>query len=410
MHTASKTGSVTGLGRAGLLLAALSLSGLAPPARAQTAADLFDDSVLHEIRLYMHPDDWQLLHTHYLENTYYPADVQWRNEVAYDAGVRSRGLGSRSPIKPGLRVDLNRYTKGQRFLGLTSFILDNAAQDVSFLREPLCMRLFRHMGFSAPREAYTRLYVNNTYIGLYIIIEDITKDFLRRNFDEDAGYLYEYKWTDEYRFEYLGPKPEPYLVKFKPVTHEKKPDASILEEMIRMINQASDEEFAVRIPEFLDPNTLVTYLAVENFVAEFDGILGDWGMNNFYLYRREDQKRFTFIPWDKDVTCSRPDHPIDYNLTTNVLVRRLMASPELRRAYLEALRAVAFEAGGPGGWLEERLDRAYRLLRSAALDDTAKGFSNEAFEDHVALVREFVRNRAETVLLLIEPALASMIN
>jgi len=393
------------LGGPTLLLIALACAGLPPPACAQTAADLFDDSVLHEIRLWMHPHDWEFLKVHYLENTYYPADLQWGDEAAYDVGIRSRGLGSRSPLKPGLRVDINRYTKGQRFLGLNSFILDNAAQDPSFLREPLSMLLFRRMGFPAPREAYARLYVNNRYVGLYIIIDDITKDFLRRNFGEDDGYLYEYKWTDEYRFEYLGSDPQPYWVKFKPVTHETKPDAAVLEEMIRLVNQASDQEFAARIGGFLEPKTLVTYLAVENYVAEFDGILGDWGMNNFYLYRRADQKRFTFIPWDKDVTMSRLDHPIDYHLDTNVLVRRLMAWPELAQTYVEALRAAALEAEGPGGWLDRRLDRAYRLVRSAALDDTAKGFSNEVFEDHVAAVREFVRNRAELILRQLEPAL-----
>ncbi len=378
-------------------------------AHAQTVEDFFDDSWLHEIRLFVHPADWERLKADYLENTYYPAELQWRNVVAYDVGIRSRGLGSRSPLKPGLRVDINRYTKDQRFLGLNSFILDNAAQDLSFLRERLSMLLFRRMGFLAPRETYARLYVNDRYAGLYVIVEDITKDFLRRNFGEDAGYLYEYKWTDEYRFEYLGQEPDPYLVKFKPVTHESAPDASVLEEMIRTINQASGEEVAARLPDYLDLKALLTYVAVENFLAEFDGILGEWGMNNFYVYRPADQTRFTFIPWDKDVTCARPEHPIDFNLSSNILVRRLMASPELARTYLEALRATALQAEAPGGWLEQQLERAYLQIRSAAHDDSAKGFPGQDFEINVTLVRAFVRVRPELVLQLVERALPAVL-
>lgn len=393
----------------------LTLSGLlttllcAQAALGQTAEDFFDDSVLHEIRLWVHPADWEHLKANYLENTYYPAEVQWGNVVAYDVGIRSRGFGSRSPLKPGLRVDINRYTKGQRFLGLTSFLLDNAAQDLSFLRERLSMLLFRRMGFPAPREAYTRLYVNDRYAGLYVIVEDVTKDFLRHNFGEDEGYLYEYKWTDEYHFEYLGADPAPYLVKFEPVTHESQPDVSVLEEMIRTINQAPDEDFAARMSEYLELKGLLTYLAVENFLAEFDGILGEWGMNNFYLYRPADQKRFTLVPWDKDVTCSRPEHPIAFNLSSNVLVRRLMASPEMARDYLEALRATALQAEGPGGWLEQQLDRAYLQIRAAAHEDTIKGYSGQDFEDQVALVREFVRTRPELVLRAVERALPAVV-
>ena len=70
-----------------------------------------------------------------------------------NSGVRSRGLGSRSGTKPGLRVDFDRYSSNQTFLGLKSLVLDNLTQDESGVKESVTMRLFARLGVPAPRES-----------------------------------------------------------------------------------------------------------------------------------------------------------------------------------------------------------------------------------------------------------------
>src|SRR5262245_8044409 len=164
-------------------------------AAAQTQADLFDDTVLHEVRLEMKASDWKTLKQDFLDNTYYPANFKWRNVLVEDVGIRSRGTGSRSDIKPGLRVDFDRYEEKQKFVGLKSFILRNDTQDASMMHERLAMILFRRMGLYASREAHTRFYVNGQYIGLYTIVESVDKDFLKKNLGEDGGYLYKYDYN-----------------------------------------------------------------------------------------------------------------------------------------------------------------------------------------------------------------------
>ena len=141
-----------------------------------TRSGFFDDAVVHEIRLVINSTDWQSLKDHYLDNTYYPCDFRWQGQVVRNVGIRSRGTGSRSGVKPGLRVDFNRYTTNQQFLGLKSVILRNNTQDPSNLHERLSMLLFRRMGLPASREAYTTLYVNNEYVGLYTIVESSRQD------------------------------------------------------------------------------------------------------------------------------------------------------------------------------------------------------------------------------------------
>ncbi len=140
-------------------------------------------------------------------------------------GIRSRGLGSRSGTKPGLRVDMDRYTASTSFLGMKSFILDNLTQDPSAVRETTAMKVYGRMNVPAPREAHARLYINNRYAGLYAVVESIDKTFLARIFGaigddtQNDGHLYEYNYTDPWFFNYLGSDLAPYKQRFDPKTH-----------------------------------------------------------------------------------------------------------------------------------------------------------------------------------------------
>jgi len=392
---------------------AIALLGLAlagGQALAQTDSDFFNDRVLHDIRFRINPSDWQKLRENFLDDDYYPCNFQWRNIEVQNVGIRSRGRGSRSPQKPGLRVDFNIYEDMQEFLGLKSIFLDNQTQDASMLKERLSMPLFLRMGVPAPREAHARIFINNEYAGLYAIGESVDKRFLKRHFGEDDGFLYEFKpRTEGYRFEFLGGEPARYSpVMFKPVTHEKDPNPVPLVEMIRAINQSSDSDFNTAMAEFLNLKRFVMHVGVENFLSEFDGILGDvFGMNNFYFYRLEKKKLSEFIGWDKDGAFEWAERPILHNTTENVLMRRALSGGDLRRAYLEAILKSAILAGGADGWLEQEVARMNNLIRQAAHEDTKKqcptegvlhSCSNQQFDAETARLRTFARERGNFVL------------
>ena len=87
------------------------------PSVIDPTAEFFDDSVVHELRLWINSRDWETLKTNFLSNAYYPADLQWKTTTVRNVGIRSRGNGSRSGFKPGLRVDIDRYSSAQKFLG-----------------------------------------------------------------------------------------------------------------------------------------------------------------------------------------------------------------------------------------------------------------------------------------------------
>src|SRR5262245_15735602 len=216
---------------AAVVAATLSVAGLvavaAEPPPSPTDA-LFDDSDVHSIYLTINSRDWESLQEHVFDNTYYPADFKWRDQTLRGIGIRSRGTGSRYGPKPGLRVDFDRYSTDQVFLGtLKSIVLRNQTQDASNMRERISMLLFRRLGVEAPREAYTRLYVNNEFAGLYTIVESVDKAFLKRYYGENDGYLFKYDYNvgdAPWYFEDRGTDPAMYVPSpFKPETHENDP-------------------------------------------------------------------------------------------------------------------------------------------------------------------------------------------
>jgi spore coat protein CotH len=371
------------------------------PARA--ADPIFDQSLLHETRIVMDPADWQALRDNFRTNQYYAANISIDGEVVQQVGIRSRGKGSRSGTKPGIQVDVNKYVSGQEFHGYKSIVVDNLVQDPSFLREPLSFAVFEAMGIAAPQIAYTRLTVNDQYWGLYTLVEDVTKPFLEARLGDKEGNLYKYEYLDPYDLSYKGADAKSYVpVPFEPKTNEDHLDTTGLVSFIRTINEAPDAGFAAAISAYLDTKTFLTYVAVENAIAENDGFVGYAGMNNYYLYQLTGGNRFVFIPWDKDTTFTEASWPLFQRMDTNVLTRRLIADPEQSQAYVTAVaQAGAFVSEG---FLVPRLEALYDVMRNAALADTHKPQTNDEFELAVSSLRGLIAARQGDILGQVQAA------
>ena len=283
------------------LLAVLVVVCVAGSAAAQTSDDFFNPEILQRVDLWMNSSDWAKLKAAFQENTYYPADVTWNGQTVRNVGIRSRGLGSRSSTKPGLRVDFDRYSTSQTFLGLKSFVLDNLTQDKSGIRETVAMRFLTRLGIPAPRETHTKLYINGTYSGLYALAESVDKTMMGRVFGsigddvQNDGYLFEYNYVvgSPWLFGYEGSDLAAYKARFDIRTNESKSDTTIwgpIEELVRLVNNTASASFEATIGPRLDLAAFVRYIASQNFIAQNDGFNGYAGMNNFYFYRLEDRK------------------------------------------------------------------------------------------------------------------------
>jgi spore coat protein CotH len=396
----------------------------APVAEPDPADPFFDDTVLHDVKLTINTRDWESLKANYLDNTVYPCYFQWNGQTVRNVGIRSRGTGSRSGVKPGLRVDFDYYSTDQKFLGLKSVILRNNTQDASNMRERVSMLFFRRMEVKAEREAHARLFINADYAGVYTIVESVDKSFLKKNFGENDGHLYEYKFDnaapEPFAFGYPGSEATLYApLPFKPQTLENDPQGEVFERLFWTANQAGNAVWRTAIEEFLDLKRFLKHVAIENFLADSDGITGDYGPNNFYIYRFEKKNLYVFIPWDKSQAfweSPSPDYYIFRNIEDgqpshrNRLVVRAMGETELREFYLDTLLACADLALEPAvspvdseplGWLEAEMIREYGQIRTAVYADPDKLTSNEQFEQAYTDIRTFARLRSDAVRRLV---------
>jgi CotH kinase protein len=408
------------------VLVSLALIGLHGQVRqpllgVSTADALFDDSVVHELRLTVNSNDWATLKARYLENTYYTADLRWRDQLVRNVGIRQRGTGSRSPIKPGLTVNFARYVTDQRFLGLSQVVLRNNTQDPSNLRERLAMLLFQRMGVPASREAHARLYVNEEYVGLYTIVERLDAAFLRRTFDDSEGYLFSYDYPADaapYYFEYRGEAPSLYVPRpFSPETQTSDPQPQAIVDLVKTVNLTSDTAFRLDMQRQFDLPAFMRHMAVDQFLQDDDGVIGDYGMNNAYLYRQRGV--FSFIPWDKSNAFTGGfSRSIWHNITDvpiqirNRLMWRAVQYPDLARVFLDSLLdcvRLTNEAQPDGRtWLAAEIEREYAQVRAWALADPVKPFTNDQFEASVDELRGFARSRGAFVTTEVQTARARL--
>jgi spore coat protein CotH len=376
----------------------------ASAATGQTQDDLFSGATLQRLDLQLHSADWTRLKENFQTNTYYPSDMVWNGQTVRNVGIRSRGRGSRNTHKPGLKVDFDRYSANQKFLGLKSLVLDNLTQDPSGIHETVSMAFYARLGIPTPRETHVKLYVNNEYIGLYGLVESIDKSFLARVFGvigedtQNDGWLYEFVWQEDWRFSDLGTDLAQIKLRFEATTHESRPDEDKyrkVQELITLSNQTSEDRFVEVIGPRFDIPGFIRFVAAQAYLGDTDGFLGAFGINNFYLYRLENQDRHVMIAWDTDNTFWGPTFPIRPD-DTNVLMQKLMRIPEYNALWYSEL-ARANELAQQDGWLDTEIIRQVQLIEDAMKADPYKPYSNNSFEGEAGEMLSFARERTAYV-------------
>ncbi len=403
-----------------LLLAAGALPAQVPA--GLTLDDFFDAAKIQELRFDIRPSDWAQLKANYLDNTYYPVDFHWivngKDVTITDVAIRSRGRGSRSPVKPNLRIDFNRFDPEQKFLGVNSAVLKANNQDASMLKERAVFKLYARLGLPASQQAPCRVYINGEYLGLFLLTEEIRSEYAKRYLGDGSGDLFKYDPFPSYYFDWRPTcgksddvacstdpvrwAPAPFNPEENKATYDIAPWISF----IRAFNEASDADFPATVEKVIDPKTFLNHIAAESYVTDYDSILGDvFGMNNFFLYRHKDG-RYDFLLWDKDASFDWAVRDIFHNVSKNVLTRRLTAIPQRKNEYLEAMYKLVVLAGGQGGWLEWYNRQSYNQIKEAVYADQNKQYSksgvetpstNEVFEAQVAANEKYVAERAAFV-------------
>jgi spore coat protein CotH len=142
----------------------------------------------------------------------------------------------------------------------------------------------------------------------------------------------------------------------------------------------------------LDIAKVIRFIAAQVFLAETDGFLGGFGINNLYLYRLENSDVHVFIAWDADNTFYHPEYPTNSGVADNVLMRALMAIPEYEALYWQEMRRNV-QMAEEGDWLNNEIIRHIQRVDAAMKDDPMKPHSNSAYEGKAGEMLTFARSR-----------------
>ena len=295
---------------------------------------------------------------------------------------------------------------------MTCVNLKSMYNDPSQMREALAWRLFRHAGVPAAQHTYAKLAFDATYYGLFSVIEQVDKRFLKDHFgDNDRGNLYKAYCGDvgcatlQHRTgpdgddsgrQYYRAADDDRTYRLK--TNEDDRDASTYDDLaqfIRTINgtglgggegRFDTDAFRESVDGIMNAPAFLRWAAVNVLLGSWDNYYAT--PSNYYLYNsgrlgaEEDfmgSPYFTFIPWDYD-NClgidyfgtkwqytdildwaSNTKHYWREHATSRIpLVQNLLHNRDYRQYYLDFLEFLLDTAVQPGG--VQRADRG-RLQR-----------------------------------------------
>ncbi len=296
-----------------------------------------------------------------------------------EVAIRLKGHRSLRAIddKPSFKVRFDEYRK-QRFLGARSLTLNNLVEDPTLMRELLGYRLYRAMGVPAPRVAYAQVVVNGTPYGLYAIIETIDEEFLERNFDSDAGGLYEGEWGCDLTAEDVP-------------GFEKDHGGGGHDDLAALAAAAAGPADALfHLPTSpVDLRRFVAYLAVSNLIGDFDGYRHS---HNYRVYQDPVGARWSFIPWGIDRAFKKSLSPYD---SEGLLAKKCFADRTCRIAYLRALGEAADRLDELN--LEEGMIAIASVIDAAGRADPRRPYDERAIVDARGDLLAFVRRRPTEV-------------
>ena len=333
--------------------------------------------------------------------TYQKATLEYAGQIYEGVGVRLKGRASFQGFagKPALKIKLNEFKKGQDLLGLKRLTLNNLTQDPSMSHEVLGYRLLRAAGVPAPRCNQARVYINDTYYGLYANVQSVDDVFVEEAYpDSKTGNLFDIT-NDEYFIDLVRETmPPAQETKFELETNKSKADISDLTALIDAVSTTPDEQFVSEVEKVLNLDQVLTLGATQAIMADWDGYFG--ARNNYLLYHELKGDRFVILPWGIDQTFRYHDveYAIDHSSSQrqrSIIYERCAIDAGCLARYQDKVRTVlaTFEALP----LEAELDALLAQSADAIAEDTRKPYSAEQHENAVKELRLFLRERAAQV-------------
>jgi spore coat protein CotH len=157
---------------------------------------LFDKEKISTINIIVDPDKWQEMLKNATSEEYILCDITINGDTFQAVGIRPKGNSSLNTIaksdsdRYSFKIKMDKYVKDQSYFGLGKFVINNMIGDATYMKEYLSYELFSYLEVNTPLYAFSEIFINGEYWGLYLTVESIEEEYLQRNFGLDYGNLY----------------------------------------------------------------------------------------------------------------------------------------------------------------------------------------------------------------------------
>jgi len=251
---------------------------------------------------------------------YVEAKIRSAGKVYPGIAVKLKGAdGSFQPIdgKPCFTINTDKYKGGERFHGLKKFHLNNAREDPSFLRQLIAGEMARVTGVPALRCTHAIVTLNKRQLGLYVLAEGYTKDFLAEFFSDPTGDLYEGGFCKDIDEGLTKDEGDPK-------------DFRAIETLLAACREDDASKRWAKLGAILDTDRFATFLAFESLLGVGDGY--DFFRNNYRVYHDPKTRLLSFIPHGMDQPLSDAGFPIQRS-PESIVGRAFTSCPEGRQLY-----------------------------------------------------------------------------
>ena len=259
-----------------------------------------DPDSLHSVEITVDQSAYQEMITAYTSNrtkNWIEATVTVDGVAHEKAGLKLKGNSSlqgisadSEPQKLPWLVRFDKFVDGANHDGMTRMVI-RASSSTSALNEAVALDLLAKTGLASEKAAHISLSVNGSDPVLRLTCQDLDESWVEQNFDV-AGLLYKAESTGDYT--YRGTDESAYKDVFDQETG--KANLTPLIEFLQFINESSDADFQSGLAQRVDVDKMVTYLAFEDVIDNFDDITGPG--NNSFLWWAEQANQMTVVAWD----------------------------------------------------------------------------------------------------------------
>ena len=266
----------------------------------------------------------------YAEEEFGEMDIPIEATMSY--GLQSMSSHARAHYRGGItlhgpkkayRVEFTRNSNGKGkivqevpVLGqVKDLLLIPMMLDSTMMHDRISWDMYAHSrpeseSYGARKTTYVELFVNDSYEGIYLLLEpfDHVEELNKAGGAQNcAVYRTGSVEADKDRPNIQGAYVEGrgYELHYEPTGAK---EFAALRDFIDLCSMEDDQEFAARSLEIVDLDSMLHYVAHLQMYSMIDNVF-----NNFFVIASSDsgKTRYSFAPWDMDMTWGMPGNPYD---------------------------------------------------------------------------------------------------